>query len=162
MQKLSSQTEHISSLEKLLQKPEKQVEYEKIIQNLENEFKLQLEEKNKQAEYLIMQVSMMKFMKFRSPFIFYKVVLIPKIFYQLDEYGPLQEKIRSLENELENAKSDVTNAHELQAAVESNKVAASQAIAQNAKLKEELVRLNACVDELVCFILYCKNFTKKL
>lgn len=60
MEKLSSQTEHISSLEKLLQKPEQQVEHEKIILSLQSEvqqLKLQLEEETKQNDYLITQVS---------------------------------------------------------------------------------------------------------
>ncbi|XP_065202689.1 golgin subfamily A member 2-like isoform X2 [Planococcus citri] len=124
VQKLTAQTEHISNLEKLLQKPEKSIENEKKISELENEIsnlKTQLEEKQKQSEYLITQ---------------------------LEEYVPLHEKIRILENELENSRTDATNAHELQSVVESNKVAASQAIAQNSKLKEELVRLNACVEDL--------------
>ena len=63
MQKLSSQTEHISNLEKLLQKPEKEVENEKRVSDLEREvvsLKARLEEKDKQSEYLIAQVSICK------------------------------------------------------------------------------------------------------
>lgn len=43
----------------------------------------------------------------------------------------------------------MTNAQELQMAVESNKVAASQAIAQNTKMKNEFEQLHQLVQTLV-------------
>lgn len=54
-----------------------------------------------------------------------------------------------MELEVENFKADMTNAQELQMAVESNKVAASQAIAQNSKMKKEFEELRQMVQILV-------------
>lgn len=67
----------------------------------------------------------------------------------MTDYEESQQRSCALEREIENLKADMTNAHELQMAVESNKVAASQAIAQNTKLKNEFEQLHQMVQILV-------------
>lgn len=60
-----------------------------------------------------------------------------------------------MERELEDFKVEIKNSKELQVAVESNKVAASQAITQNNKLKAELEKLNQIIEHQV--IVYVKG-----
>lgn len=60
-----------------------------------------------------------------------------------------------MERELEDFKVEIKNSKELQMAVESNKVAASQAITQNNKLKAELEKLNQIIEHQV--IVYVKG-----
>ena len=67
----------------------------------------------------------------------------------MTDYEESQRRILTLEHEIDNLKADMTNAHELQMAVESNKVAASQAIAQNTKLKNEFEQLHQMMQILV-------------
>lgn len=58
---------------------------------------------------------------------------------------------------METLKIEITKSNELQMAVESNKVAASQAISQNNKLKKELEKLNEIINLLVFFFQYKLN-----
>lgn len=70
-----------------------------------------------------------------------------------------KQTIYELERELENIKVEMADSNELQMAIESNKVAASQAISQNNKLKAELERLNEVIELQVssCFSVIMKK-----
>lgn len=68
--------------------------------------------------------------------------------FQVSDYDEWKHKAISLEENLEALKNEMMNIGELQKEIESNKVAASQAISQNNKLKTELERLNNLINAM--------------
>ncbi|KAK7603794.1 hypothetical protein V9T40_003793 [Parthenolecanium corni] len=129
VEKISSQTEHISSLEKMLQKPPPpppptEESDNQLLTDLKNEIQNLKEEKEKEKQQ-------------------YEAVMI-----QVSDYDEWKHKAISLEENLEALKNEMMNIGELQKEIESNKVAASQAISQNNKLKTELERLNNLINAM--------------
>lgn len=71
------------------------------------------------------------------------------VYFQVSDYEEWKHKAISLEGNLEALKNEMMSTTELQNEIESNKVAASQAILQNNKLKIELERLNNLINAMV-------------
>lgn len=68
--------------------------------------------------------------------------------FQVSDYEEWKYKAIGLEENLEALKTEMMNTNELQNEIESNRVAASQAISQNNKLKTELERLNNLINAM--------------